>query len=160
MKVHFRALALSASLFALLAVQLPAQVLTGSISGLVTDATGAVLPGATVTASSPAMAGTREVPTGAEGAFKILELLPGTYDIRVAKTGFRPVVAQGIVINTGVDVKQDIRMEVGDVSQAVTVEAQAATIDTEHVTLQQVAGQTQMESIPNGRSPWAIGATV
>ncbi len=160
MKVHFHKLALTACFAALFAFQLSAQVLTGSISGNVTDASGAVLPEATIAASSPAMSGSRQVAADGSGAFKLLELPPGTYEIRVSKTGFRPVVAQNITINTGVDVKQDIRMEIGDVTQAVTVEAQAATIDTEHVTLQQVAGQAQMEGIPNGRSPWAIGGTV
>ena len=160
MKSQFRAASLAIGVFALFALQLPAQVLTGSISGNITDASGAGLPEGTVSATSPALRGAREATADGSGAFKVLELPPGTYEIRVTKTGFRPVVAQNITINTGVDVKQDIRMDVGDVSQTVTVEAQAATIDTEHVTLQQVAGQAQMEGIPNGRSPWAIGGTV
>ena len=94
MKSQFRAASLAICVSALFALQLPAQVLTGSISGNITDASGAGLPEGTVSATSPALRGAREATADGSGAFKVLELPPGTYEIRVTKTGFRPVVAQ------------------------------------------------------------------
>ena len=140
---------------------LTAQILTGSIGGTVTDATGAVLTDVKIMVSSPALiGGTRTISADSSGDYKFLELPPGTYEVRFEKAGFKSYVQRNIVINTGVQVGVNVKLELGDVTQAVTVEARAATIDTEHVTLQTVANQAVMEDIPNGRSPWAIANTV
>ncbi len=140
---------------------LTAQILTGSIGGTVTDATGAILTDVKVSASSPSLiGGPRTISADANGEYKFLELPPGTYEIRFEKTGFKSYVQRNIVLNTGVHVDANVKLELGDVTQAVTVEAQAATIDTEHVTLQSVANQAVMEDIPTGRSPWAIANAV
>jgi len=80
--------------------------------------------------------------------------------VRFENAGFKAFTEQGIVINTGVDVTTNAKLDLGDVSQEVTVEALAATIDTAHVTSQSVASQAVMEGIPTGRSPWAIANTV
>src|SRR5580704_2960157 len=140
---------------------LPAQIITGSIGGVVTDATGAVIANAKVTISSPNLiGGAKTITTDSAGAYRFLELPPGTYMIKFEQTGFKGYTEQGIVINTGVQVTVNAKLELGDVSQEVTVQAEAATIDTEHVTSSTVANQAVMEDIPNGRSPWAIGNSV
>jgi hypothetical protein len=140
---------------------LPAQILTGSITGTVTDSSGAVVPDVKVTTSSPALiGGPRSINSDANGNFKFLELPPGTYSLRFEKQGFQSYEQSNIVLNTGVDVNVSPKLQVGEMTQAVTVEATAATIDTEHVTLQDVATQAKMEDIPTGRSPWAIANTI
>lgn len=139
----------------------PAQTLTGSISGTVTDSAGAAITEVKVTATSPALIrGTETLVSESNGYFRFLELPPGTYAVRFEKPGFKVYQAEGIVINSGVQVTVNARLDVGDVSQNVTVEANVATIDTEHVTSSTVASQAVMEGIPTGRSPWAIGNTV
>ena len=141
--------------------QLSAQILTGSIGGTVVDASGAAIPDVKVTAASPALIdGTRTLNSDPNGNYKFLELPPGTYTVRFEKQGFKALAQENIVINTGVQVTLSPKLDVGDVTQAVTVEATAATIDTEHVTLQDVATQAKMEDIPTGRSPWAIANTI
>jgi hypothetical protein len=141
--------------------RLSAQIVTGSIGGTVTDATGAILPGVKVTTSSPALiGGARTVVSDSNGNYKFLELPPGTYEVRFEKQGFQSLVQQNIVINTGVEITANGKLALGDVTQTVMVEAQAATIDIEHVTASVVASQAVMEDIPNGRSPWAIANSV
>ncbi len=154
----YRVLILSVLVGARLA---PAQTLTGSISGTVTDAAGATIPDVKVTANSPALIrGTVDLNSDANGYFRFLELPPGAYSVRFEKTGFKGYQAEGITINSAVQVTVNAKLEIGDVSQNVTVEANIATIDTEHVTSSTVASQAVMEGIPTGRSPWAIGNTV
>src|ERR1051326_2295239 len=67
---------------------------------------------------------------------------------------------EGIEVNSGVQIARDAKLDLGEVTQEITITAQAATIDTEHVTAQVVAGQQVMERIPTGRSPWAVTNTV
>src|SRR5215831_6299540 len=115
-------------LFALLLVcfcaQLSAQIITGSIGGTVTDATGAAIPDAKATVSSPGLiGGARTTLTDAAGTYKFLELPPGTYAVHFEKTGFKTFIAQGVVLNTGVAVSTNARLDLGEVSQEVTVEA-------------------------------------
>ncbi|HEV2385742.1 MAG TPA: TonB-dependent receptor [Candidatus Acidoferrales bacterium] len=138
-----------------------AQALTGSIAGTVTDPSGARVPGVAVTAASTALiTGTRVVTSDANGYFKFLELPPGTYDVKFEKTGFTTFSTKGIVVNSAVEVTANAKLQVGAVSQQVTVSAEPGTIDTEHVTAQTALGQDVMENIPTGRSPWALTNTV
>ncbi|MBZ5605535.1 MAG: TonB-dependent receptor [Acidobacteriia bacterium] len=141
--------------------QASAQILTGSIGGAVTDSSGASVAEAKVTVKGPSLiGGARTVTSDANGTYRFLELPPGTYTVTFEKTGFKTFTSQGIVINSGVQVTTNARLDLGNVSETVTVEAQAATIDVEHVTSQNVAGEAIKEGIPNGRSPWAIANTV
>ncbi len=154
-------LLLVAALACLTAAPFFAQIITGSIGGVVTDATGAVIADAKITVSSPALiGGARSVNSDASGNFRFLELPPGTYDIKFEKTGFKTFAETGLVINTGVQMTANAKLDLGDVTQQVTVEAAIAAIDTEHATLSNVANQAVMEDIPNGRSPWAIANSV
>src|SRR5262245_10336371 len=75
---------------------------TGSIGGIVRDTTGAVLPGVSVEAASPALIEkTRTVVTDAQGNYKILELRPGTYTVTFSVSGFSTVKREGIELTTG-----------------------------------------------------------
>ncbi len=153
--------AISCLLFLLCAGLVSAQALTGSIAGTVTDTTGAPIPAVGVTVTSPALiTGSKSMMTDSNGYYKFLELPPGTYDVKFEKHSFKSLVTQGIVINSAVQVTTDARLELGEVTQEMTVNAQTATIDTEHVTAQVVTGQQVMEGIPTGRSPWAVTNTV
>lgn len=140
----------------LLGLPAMAQTLTGAISGTVTDASGAAIPDAAVTASSPALIkGSVAVQSDAQGYYKFLELPPGTYSVKVVKEGFSSYLANGLILNSAVTLTADAKLALGSVSQEVVVNGSAVTIDTENVASQQVLGQSMLEGIPSGRNPWA-----
>ena len=101
-----------------------AQVPTGTISGRVTDTSGGVLPGVTVTASSPNLQGPREVVTSASGDYVLALLPPGTYALEFVLTGFQTVKTELKVASTEV-VPFDVELGVGTVTEQLTVRADA-----------------------------------
>src|SRR5436190_10362381 len=99
-----------------------AQGQTGSIAGVVKDATGAVLPGVTVEASSPALIEkTRSVVTDSQGAYKVVDLRPGVYSVTFTLTGFSTVKREGIELTTAFTANVNAELKVGAVSETITV---------------------------------------
>src|SRR2546428_8614352 len=94
----------------------------GSIAGVVRDTSGAVLPGVTVEASSPALIEkVRSVTTDDQGQYKIVELRPGTYTVTFTLPGFNTVKREGIALTSGFTATVDAEMRVGAVEETVTV---------------------------------------
>src|SRR5687767_8607527 len=91
---------------------LPSAALAqGTIAGQVTDTTGAILPGATVEASSPALIeGVRTTVTDGQGRFQIPDLRPGTYKVTFGLTGFRTVIREGIELTAGFTASVNIQL--------------------------------------------------
>ena len=85
----------------ILAAPATAQVLYGSIVGNVTDAQGAVVPGATVTVTSKDTNLTRDTTTNADGSYTAANVVPGTYDVKVSLQGFREFVQTGVPVTAG-----------------------------------------------------------
>ena len=86
----------------------------GAIGGTITDASGAVLPGATVTLSNPGtIGGNQETTTDARGAFQFLRLVPGTYAVKADLAGFRAMVRDNVVVNADVTVRVDLKLDIG-----------------------------------------------
>jgi carboxypeptidase family protein/TonB-dependent receptor-like protein len=110
---------------------LQAQGLTGQISGVVTDSGGGVLPGATVTIKNAGTNQTRETVTAADGAFLFPDLLAGKYDITVTVSGFKTYEQKGInLASTERVALRTIALEVGGLSETVSVQADAAQVQT------------------------------
>ena len=109
----------------LICVPASAQVLYGSIVGTVGDPTGAVIPGATVKVTNTATGLSRETTTDAQGRFSIPSLLPGTYDISASSTGFSTMTQSGVSVTINTVSRADLRMQVGQVSEQVTVSGTA-----------------------------------
>ena len=108
-----------------------AQGLTGQISGTVNDSGGGVLPGATVTIKNAGTNATRETVTGADGSFLFPDLLAGKYDITVTVSGFKTYEQKGIELaSTERIALRAISLEVGGVSETVTVQAEAVQVQT------------------------------
>jgi Carboxypeptidase regulatory-like domain/TonB dependent receptor len=107
-----------------------AQVLYGSIVGTLTDQTGAVVPNAVVTATNTATGLSRQVTTDDAGYYSIPNLLEGTYDLSVSAGGFRPYTQKGVNVPISVVTRVDVRIQVGAVSEQVTVEASTAVLQT------------------------------
>jgi hypothetical protein len=108
-----------------------AQGLTGQISGVVTDSGGGVLPGASVVLKNAGTNSTRETVTGTDGAFVFPDLLAGKYDVTVTVSGFKTYEQKGISLASTERVAlRAIALEVGGLSETVTVQAEAVQVQT------------------------------
>src|SRR5712691_3094276 len=129
------------------------QSATGQITGTVKDATGAVVPGATVTVSSELTGSKREAISGKEGSF-VIPLLPvSTYSVTASLQGFRPAKRTGVRLNVDQVVRVDLDLQTGGLTEAVEVQANAMAIDSETASVGQVITEKQITDLPlNGRS--------
>ena len=109
---------------------------TGAIVGTVTDTSGGVLPGVTVTVTGPNLQGSRVSTTDSKGEYLIPLLPPGTYKAEYSLTGLKTVVQQGITVNATVSSKQDAKLALG-VSETMTVSANRIVVDPTQTTTQQ-----------------------
>jgi len=110
---------------------LNAQVLYGSIVGLVEDPTGGTIPDAKVTATNPATGLVFEASTDATGTYTILNVLPGSYDIKVTKQGFKTQTRTGVVVSANTVNRTNVRMDVGALTEQITVQAEAVVLQTD-----------------------------
>jgi hypothetical protein len=148
-----RAFVLCAMLVALFLAAMPATSAaqtagTGALSGTVTDASGSVIAGAQVTVTSESSGEVRTATTAGPGTFTVSLLLPGAYRVDVTKEGFRTATIPHVQIIVTETNALNIRLEVGQVSEKVVVEAQVAQLQTESSTLGRVTSSEQVESLP------------
>ena len=130
-----------------------AQVGAGALAGSVVDQAGAAVPGATVSGIAVATDRSHTVVTGRRGEYVVPRLEPGLYRVLVELTGFRPLNRDGIRVATGETVRLDVKLEIGGVSDAVTVTADASLLRSETSGLGQVIDGRKIEGLPlNGRS--------
>ena len=128
--------------------QLNAQVLYGSVTGTVSDQSGGVVPSAHVTATSTATGLKREVQTDASGHYLIGDLPPGNYDLNVTATGFKPLTQTNVVVTPNTVARIDPQLQIGNVSQQVTVEATAAILQTEKTDVHTELNATAIVNMP------------
>ncbi|MGA2857902.1 MAG: TonB-dependent receptor [Candidatus Sulfotelmatobacter sp.] len=144
---------LVAGWFCLFTFQSASASVTGSISGIVTDESGAVIAGAEITARGLETGIERSVHTDEKGFYSFLALPVGTYTVSVRKTGFKEFQQTGIAINANSAVRVDARLQVGGVHEEVTISSSAVRVETTNTQMGEVIGSTKMESLPlNGRS--------
>jgi hypothetical protein len=138
-----------------------AQISTGNIAGTVKDATGAVLPGVTVEASSPALIErVRSVVTDATGQYKIVELQPGTYAVTFGLQGFNTLKREGIQLTSGFTATVNADLTVGQMTETLTVSGQAPVIDVQNVREAAVLPRDVVDRIPTGKEFQNLGALV
>src|SRR5688572_2028030 len=131
-----------------------AQSETGNIAGVVRDASGAVLPGVTVEAASPALIEkVRTVVTDSEGLYRIVDLRPGAYTVNFTLPGFSTFVRDGIVLTTGFTATVDGEMKVGGVEETITVTGEAPVVDISNVEQQTTLSRDLLDEIPTSRRP-------
>jgi len=142
------------AVFALLgAITLWGQAVNGTISGSVTDPSGAAIAGATVEVKNTATQVVRTVTTNAQGRFAVPELFVGNYDVRVSMTGFQSSVQTGVPVVVGGERVLDVAMKIGQAQETVTVEAQASQVDTSSSAVSTLVESKQVENLPlNGRN--------
>ena len=107
-----------------------AQVTGATLSGTITDASGAVLPGAQVIIANLSTEVTRKSLTQSDGFYSAPNLPPGSYEVTVSAQGFATVTRKGITLNVGGNQIIDIQMKVGQVSEQVEVDAKSAHTST------------------------------
>jgi hypothetical protein len=134
------------------------QDFRGRINGTVTDNTGAVLPGVTVTATSPALIQPQAQVTGADGSYRFLALPPGVYLIDFELTGFQNVKREGVRVVINQTLTVDQQMQVATLQETVTVTGESPIVDTSTTTLATNFTKELLTEIPNARDVWAAMA--
>ncbi len=130
-----------------------AQQQFGSITGLVTDPSGALVPGAAVEVANESTGVKNAVTTNAEGYYTVFSLIPGTYDVSVSKTGFKSSTRGGVTLDVAQTARIDFTLEVGSTTQRIEVKSQSTLLQTEGATVGQVVPQTAVIQLPlNGRN--------
>ena len=125
-----------------------AQVLYGSIVGNVNDAQGASIPGATVTITSKETGLSRDTTSGNDGAYSLINVLPGSYDLKVALQGFREFVRTGVPVTVGSISRVEVSLEVGALSETVTVASAVQLLQTDKADVHTELKGTEITSLP------------
>jgi outer membrane receptor protein involved in Fe transport len=145
----------------LLVVLVPAlaagQAADAILTGAVKDTTGGVLPGATVTARNVATNETRSVVSSAEGAYRITNLPRGRYEVKAELQGFKTIAQSDVLLTVGDTVRLDFALEVGALSELVTVTSQAALVNTEEGRISSLVDEKRVSELPlNGRNAFQL----
>lgn len=134
-----------------------AQVGSSSITGLVQDTSGAVIPNAKVVAQNQATGATYETATSSSGTYTFASVPPGAYTITITQQGFRTFVSRGNVLTVGAPLVLDARLEVGAVAETVQVESSYERLETTHAMVSDVVTHKGVVELPlNGRNPLAL----
>jgi hypothetical protein len=143
------------SLAVLLVASIEAQSTFGTINGVITDATGALVPNAKVTVRNEETGIAREISSDNGGYYEASHLQPGRYTVTVEQAGFRQFVRQGLALEAGRTLRSDISLEVGEVTTQVVVEAHSPTIETETSQLSAIRTHREIQALPmNLRGSW------
>jgi Carboxypeptidase regulatory-like domain/TonB dependent receptor len=127
------------------------QILYGSIVGVVKDAQGATVPGATVTIVNRETNLTRETVTNAEGAYSLLNVLPGQYDVKIGLAGFREGVRSNVPVTIGQISRVDMALEIGTLTETVTVASAAQLLQTDKADVSTELRSAEITAIPLNR---------
>jgi hypothetical protein len=150
--------ALAATLsFLFFATSLHAQAVTGTITGVVTDSSGAVIASASVSATDTATGIVHPTTTDSSGHYALVYLPIGTYNLTISKAGFKSFVSNGVVVNAGRVYTADAQLNVGTTSETVTVEAGKLQVQTSDTQLGTVISGSTIENMPIiNRNPLAL----
>jgi Carboxypeptidase regulatory-like domain len=126
---------------------------SATLSGTVSDPSGAVISGVSVAVKNVDTGAVRNVGTDSSGVYQVVALPVGDYEIRASKTGFADVLRQGVHLVIGQDATVDLKLGLGQVSEAVTVTADAPVVDVSTTDISGLVGERQVKDLPlNGRS--------
>jgi hypothetical protein len=134
-----------------------AQGTGGNVYGTVSDESGAVLPGATVTLSGAF--GTRSTTSGSQGEFRFLGVDHGTHTLNVSLTGFT-TVTRDVTVTLGGNVNLSFTLKVASVAETVTVSAETPVVDLKRTGTATTITKAELSQIPSSRDPWALMRTV
>lgn len=133
-----------------------AQEFTGNLNGRINDASGAVLPGVSVTLKSPAIQGSRNVLTDETGNYRFILLPPGTYSVTYEIPGFKTLVREGLIVEVGKTTTLNVNLEVASVAETVTVTGESPVVDVQNATVGVNFNQSLLRDLPNARDIWVV----
>ncbi len=149
---HLRSGRLAAAMFLILlgglTFRLPAQNITGTILGAVSDPTGGAVANAEVEVTNVETNQTAKLKTSDAGLFEALYLRPGTYRVAVSAPGFKTAVREGLTLRVEDRLRLDFRLEVGDASTTITVAGETPLVETENASLGQVVSSRTVQDLP------------
>jgi len=154
MRVRSFVLALLA-VFALSALA-SAQQQTGEIFGKVTDQSGGVLPGVTVTLTAPHLLQPLTAVSSDTGTYQFPRLNIGTYTVKFELAGFKSVVNEGIQVTVGFSAQVNAQLGISTVQETITVTGESPIVDTRNTGTKQTFTNELLQSIPSARDPWVI----
>ena len=129
------------------------QAITQTIQGLVTDATGAVIPGATITVTNLGTETVQTVQTNATGNYSLPQVVVGNFEVKCELDGFKTSTVADQRVETGAQVRNDFVLEIGDVTETIEVSAAAITINTENAVVGGVVENRRIIELPlDGRN--------
>lgn len=153
-----RTLAVAFLAIALLSTGASAQELRGRITGVVTDDSGAVVPGVTVTASSPALIQPQSTTSGADGNYRFPALPSGLYALTFELQGFQSLKREGIRVTLNQTFTIDAKLKPANLSETMTITADTPTVDTKTTSIGTAFTKELLTDIPNARDVWAAMA--
>jgi hypothetical protein len=134
-----------------------AQVTSGAISGVITDAQGAVLPGVALTLRNAETGFLRTAVTESDGRSRLAGLPPGRYELKAELSGFAPVAVTDITLTIGLEIGRNITLQLGGVQESLTVTGQVPIVETTRTDVSGVITQQQIETLPLAtRQPVAL----
>ncbi len=149
----FRGCVLAALALNLVGVPSACAQVSASLTGMITDPSGAPVPAAAVAAKNVETGAVRSTVTDDAGRYRVLALAVGEYEVRVTKAGFQEGVRGGIHLVVGQEASVDLRLQVGEVKQAVMVTEEAPMVSTTTRDISGLVGEQQVKELPlNGRS--------
>ena len=131
-----------------------AQINPSHLTGTVKDAQGAVLPGVTVTATSPALLGTQAVVTEAGGSYRFASLPSGTYVVTFELQGFQTMKRDNIVLGVGQTLTIDATLQIATLQETVTVTSESPVVDTQSTAVGYVQTTAQLVGVPSSTDLW------
>jgi Carboxypeptidase regulatory-like domain/TonB-dependent Receptor Plug Domain len=133
-----------------------AQQQTGEVFGKVTDGSGAVLPGVTVTLAAPNLLQPLTAVTSETGTYQFPRLEIGVYSVKFELAGFKTVVNEGIRVTVGFSAQVNAQLGISTVQETITVTGQSPIVDTKETGTKQTFTNELLQSIPSARDPWVI----
>src|SRR5580693_7885777 len=147
-RAWYRPCLLSAALAALFAACASSQTQLATVSGAITDPSGAVVPGVSVTIVSQGTGLKRSALTDAAGEYRFAGLPIGNYSLRIEKPGFQSQVREGVELNSAAEVTINSQLALGDLSQQATVSANVAGIDNTTSTIDELLPEQSLTELP------------
>ena len=139
-------------------VLIPSAVLAqASITGIVKDTSGAVLPGVTVEAASPVLIEkTRSAVTDGNGRYQIVDLRPGSYIVTFSLSGFNTVKRDGVTLSGSTAANIDVDLRVGSLQETITVTGETPVVDIRSTTQQRVLNSEAIDALPSARNYFGL----
>ena len=144
------------SLASLLVAGLAFSQAVGRLEGVVRDAQGLVLPGATVTLTGEGVMGARTATTDVDGSYRFPALTPGTYNLTFELSGFQSLHREGVIVITGQTFTINVNLQIATVAETITVTGESPIVDVKTTGIVSTFNETQLQDIPSATDMWAV----